>query len=90
MRGVFTENREKGKMMNSINEMNKCIKCLYITLPASIADDVDNRWQNVSKEIERLKKALRDIESCPRSFLDGKQPVASVMVKIAEKALKEK
>lgn len=39
------------------------------------------------KEIERLNRALKEIENYPRQLLDGKQPIALVMAKIAGKAL---
>ncbi|KKL77095.1 hypothetical protein LCGC14_2038290 [marine sediment metagenome] len=44
---------------DSISEMSKCIKCLYIELPAFIAWDADRRWQDVIKEIERLKEIIK-------------------------------
>lgn len=42
--------------MDSIEEMKKCILCLHIQLPESVMNDVDKKWNNVRKEIERLKK----------------------------------
>ena len=68
------------------------------------ADEVDKEIEKLNKllsveqisnqgkleEIEQLKKALKEIESYPRQLLDGKQPVALVMAKIASKALKDK
>lgn len=42
--------------MDSIKEMDTCIKCLYLEVPKHVADDVSETWEEAKKEIERLRK----------------------------------
>lgn len=48
--------------MDDVNEMDKCIKCLYLEVPESIANDIKGKWQNVKKIINREDSLIEFVE----------------------------
>lgn len=44
-----------------LNEMRKAVRCLYLELPASVADDVKSRFTILETRIEAYQTAVDDV-----------------------------
>lgn len=79
--------------MDSIKEMDKCIKCLYLEVSSHIADDVKETWGYVKKEIERLRKEkewlLHEYACRTRETFDSIQYTQEQIERNMQQALKE-
>jgi len=74
-----------------MKEYEKALKCLYLEVPASIADDVKSK---VESEIQRLKdKAVEAIgwayADCCSALDKGKDPRETKMPDVLERAKKD-
>jgi len=74
-------------MSESIANMDKSVKCLALELPASVWNDVNQKWQEVKQGLEKVKSSLGEIVHGHETEVLNEKLACSEMAAVAKNAI---